>query len=125
MEEFFKYSLVEYYHYVSCHSLAYMEKYGEDERDILDNYVLESESVQNLLKESAELDIITAEDVIIAVGASSPYVRETQERFLVGCVNVISEWRDRKKGRYEDSYYDPIVRLIFEIEEIIEKMQYD
>ena len=109
------YDLVEYWHYVSCDSLAYMDKYGEDERDILYDHLFQSDSVKALLKESAELDIIAAEDVISAVGASSPYVIETKERFLVGCVRVISEWRERHEERYEDSYYDPLVRLTFEI----------
>lgn len=114
------YTLVHYWHYVSAPCKAYIEKYGEDERDVLDNYLFQSKSVKALLKASAKLDIIAAEDIIIAVGASSPYVRETQERFLVGCVNVISEWRNRQKGKYEDSYYDPIVRLILEVTEQIE-----
>lgn len=116
------YSLVHYWHYVSAPCLAFIEKYGEDERDILDNYLFQSESVKAFLEESAELDIIEAEDAIIAVGASSPYVRETQERFLVGCVNVISEWRNKHEEEHKDLDYDPIVRLIMEITETIEKM---
>jgi hypothetical protein len=116
------YDLFDFMHHASAPSLAYINKYGEDERDILDNYLFNSDSVKTFLKGHAELDIVAVEDVIIAVGRSSPYIKASQERFLVSCVSVIAEWCDKRADVNEDLDYDPVVRLILELTETVEKM---
>jgi hypothetical protein len=98
-----------------------MDKYEGDELQVIWNDVLHTDSIQAFINDSLFKGQLNAMDVIITVGMTGDYVKQSKEHFLAGCAGVVRDWFDIKKKKCQTPNYDPVVNLYFEIEILVEK----
>lgn len=116
------YDLFDFMHYSSKPAVDFIAKYGDEEWEQLDDLRLDADSVKSFLNASKKLDIVDAEDVIIAVGQSCNIGDIGSERCLLACMQLINQWQSIRSDENIDLNYDPIVKLILEVTEAVEKM---
>ncbi|MCD6337151.1 MAG: hypothetical protein J7M01_02835, partial [Candidatus Marinimicrobia bacterium] len=118
-----EYDMMHYMHYVSCHGVMYMDKYGDEAHSDFYDLVKANEQLQAYVERTVVDNLPKPADLVIEVFSALKGSIHSEELTVIACMRVINEIYlsfDKDEILKDESFFNRMTHLVLNTQEEVE-----